>query len=397
MSGPGSTTRARTIVSLSSDYGVGSVEERRAKHFTGYQDGLAEAAARLGHRFEVVGPSGTEGPAPQGLADAAHRRLDRGDVDLAMVYEGRLEHLEVFARVAADHPRTRVLVNLFKSEHPLDLPRERGDRRRDRTSHRRAVDGSVARLTERLARLALPTNLVITAETERRALLARSLGLRIGGAWPVHSQLAEAAEPVPTARPPDGSVRVLVQVPWHKANPATLREVGTVIRAVVRLRSGDGRVRFSIAGRFADRPRLARRVRRLAGDGVTVIDRSLDDDAYRELHDAHDVVWLPVRGAYNVQSSGKALDGLVRGLPVLAPAGSYGATEQVRWVPGAPSYGATTEAIEVLLRLPDLVEVLRAELTGRLDAVRAAYSPVTSVRRLLAISGLEGPDDGRRP
>ncbi len=82
---------------------------------------------------------------------------------------------------------------------------------------------------------------------------------------------------------------------------------------------------------------------------------------------------------------------------MLAPAGSYGASEQSRWVPGAPSYGSTEEAIELVLRLPWLLATWRAALHERLPEVRTALHPRSSILGLLGLAGLsvtDGPTDG---
>ncbi|MEY3020167.1 MAG: hypothetical protein RLZZ272_1151 [Actinomycetota bacterium] len=386
--------RSWCIVSHAPRYGVGGRAERLGMHFTGHQDGLAAAAAELGHRFEILGAPSEDTAASGDPVAAVRRRLAEGGVDLVVVYEGRLEQLAAFAELARDHPGTRVLLNLFKSERHLDTPRSRGSRRADLARLRRRRDDALTGPTGPFTALVPPDNLVLTAETERRALLARSLGLRVVGAWPLHSQLAVAPLPPPTERP-DGPPRVLIQLQAHKVEDATMRELARVIGTSGRL--APDRVRWVLAGRVGTERRLVRSVGRLERLGVEVVDGGLSDDAYRALHDASDVVWLPVRGAYNTQSSGKALDALARGLPVLAPAGSYGASEQSRWVPGAPSYGSTEEAIELVLRLPWLLATWRAALHERLPEVRTALHPRSSILGLLGLAGLsvtDGPTDG---
>lgn len=386
MSHPTPGTAARTIVSLAPRYGVGSELERVAAHFTSHQDGLAAAAAELGHRFEVIGSAGADPTDPVGPVGAARARLAEGPVDLVLLYEGRLALLAPFAELATAHPSTRLLLNLFKSERHLDTPRSRGSRRADRARLRARRDRALAEVTAALSSLTIPENLVVTAETERRVLLARSLGLPVAGAWPLHSQLA-LGPPPPEPDRPGRPLRVLIQLQAHKVEDATLRELHDVVRSVARLGAGTSVLHWALAGRTDGGGRRVRLLRRLERLGVEVAGGGLDEGAYRDLHDSSDVVWLPVRGAYNAQSSGKALDALVRGVPVLAPAGSYGATEQSRWVAGAPSYGSTEEAIELVLRLPDLVPAWRSALRDRLDEVRRAYHPRTSVHRLLELSG----------
>lgn len=383
----GVSAPGRTIVSLSPRYGIGTEAERVSSHFTSHQDALAVAAEGLGHRFEILGSRGEDPSDPSGPERAAGPRLAEGAVDLLVLYEGRLAHLAPFTELAREHPTTRVLVNLFKSERHVDTPRSRGSRRADLARLRRRRDDALAGLIADHATLAPPANLIVTAETERRALLARALGLPVAGTWPLHSQLALAPPPAPSER--SGSpVRVLIQLPVHKVERATMRELGTVIGAVDRLARGS--VHWVLAGRLRADGRLARHVGRLERRGIEVVGDGLSDDAYRDLHDASDVVWLPVRGAYNTQSSGKALDALVRGVPVLAPAGSHGAAEQTRWVPGAPSYGSTEEAIELVLALPALLATWRAALRVRLPELRRAHHPRTSIERLLDLAGLAG-------
>ena len=390
------------ILSVAPQFGAGRIPF--AGHEEIYQLGLARAAADAGVAWAILAPvtakvaDGSVVPCLDASnVDAIAASLDRylhaypseqGTMTGVVVYEADTRLAAAIARVAADHPDTRFLVNLFLAEPGLDAPLVR--RKRFATQREVSAYGP-GPLADRLARLAgieWPVNLRLTAETVEKALLARSVGMPVSGTWRLHSARAERDFPAgavaPAQRDPDSALRVLVALRSSQLHPPLVQDVVDVIERVARAGGGDA-IEWVMAGRFDDHPRVTQALRRLRRAGVLIddADRPLEPDAYARMFLDADVVWMPAIWPYRVQSSGKALDALVLGRPVIAPAGTAAAAAMQRWVPGAPTYSSSSEAAQLLLRLPSLHSLLREELESQSGEIRAALHPRATVEWLL--------------
>ena len=402
-------SRPIEVLSVAPHFGTGSIPF--AGHEEAYQLGLASAAASIGVAWTILVPERSSvetadtvrclDPAgPDRIARSleeflAGREPSDGCTTCVVVYEGNVDLAAAVATLARAHPQTRFLVNLFRSEAGLEAPLVR--RRSDAVAVELAPF-SPETLSVRLkaiGRLEWPKNLVVTAETEQKALMARSAGIPVDGVWQLHSQMAIDAAPPSTAltHAEDASerhrqrwqVRVLVGLRSSQLHLPIVRDVIDVIDGVCR--HDRESLRWVMSGRFDTDRRTRTALRRLERAGVdlsaTAHDGPLANDAYARQFLAVDALWMPTAWPYRVQSSGKALDALVLGCPVIAPAGTAGARAMGRWVPGAPSYGSTTEASQLFLRLPTLIGTLREGLAASSEAIRAAYSPQATVRWVL--------------
>ena len=373
----------RRFLSVSDRYRTGTPQG----HTSAYQQALAAAAERAGHTFTLAGPA-ERVAADDPLVTLRLSRRDwptiarevaghlRGaEPHNVLVYEGSVDALAAFTAVAPELDGHTVVMDLFGPGWPLDVPRD---------GERRGVDVRTdpARRAAALAALAapLPPNVVVLADTERRAFLARSRGLDVAGVWPTYSILAapeadlraaDAAD-APDAPTPDPAHVVIALSAWQlKGDPGTVRDLDDVLRRASRRTPA---LRFSHLGGVSDRHTPRRLRARLAAlPGAADGPLSVADYAARLA--GAGVVWPPKRDQYATQSSGKALDALVAGRPVLLPSGSAGQVEQERWVPGAPSYRSRTELWDLLAELPDLVAPWAAALAAQRDAIRAHYSP----------------------
>jgi hypothetical protein len=223
------------FLSVSDRYVSGALDG----HPWSYQEALAAAAGRAGHTFTMAAPA-ERVAADDALVTLRLLRRDwptiarevaahlRGAAPhVVLVYEGSVEALAAFAEVAPTLDGHTVVLNLFGPGWPLDVPRD---------GERRGVDVRTdpARRAAALAALAapLPPNVVVLADTERRAFLARARGLDVAGVWPTYSILAapeadlraaDAAD-APDATTPDPA-HVVIALPFRcstmkKAPPA---------------------------------------------------------------------------------------------------------------------------------------------------------------------------------
>jgi hypothetical protein len=301
-----------------------------------------------------------------------------------LLYEGALAWLPAFDVLAADHPRVRFIVNLFFPEAALNTPS---------TSIDAIVQPVPVRVREQDNRAAMigahrpspQSNVTVLAETEERRFLAEALGVAVAGVWPLHSLLS--ASPVP-ARSLDASrpIRVLIPLAPRQVKPRVMRDIDFITRQVDRA-TVDRRIDWTIAGPLARDARAMRVIGRALRSGLALQPEELELGDYAALFAAHDAVWFPIRGHYTTQSSGKALDALVTGTPIVAPAGSYAAKQQQRWLPGAPAYDGSREAVELLLRLPVLIAGWQRALSDCNGAIRTTYSAATALEVLLDHSG----------
>ena len=397
------------VLSVAPGFGIGAVPF--AGHEETYQLGLARAASDAGLQWTILAAETatfTDGPVvacldrtgPEAIATSLEqhllRRASAGDRNTGVVvYEGSSALASALAPVAARHPHVRFLINLFRAERGLDVPlvrRKRHGTQRELADYAR--DALLARLAP-LAAITWPDNVRITAETDAKALLARSVGIPVVDVWRLHSAMAErdpSEEPLAPQRRPGGPVRVLLAARSSQLHPPLVDDVIEVMARVARV-DGGRTIEWVMAGRFDDHPRVGDALQRLQRAGVRIdrADRPLEPDAYARMFLDVDAVWMPTVWPYRVQSSGKALDALVLGRPIVAPAGTGPALAMQRWVPGAPAYGSLTEAAQTFLRLPSLLGLLRSELERQADTIRATHHPSVTVEWVCERLGGEPP------
>lgn len=378
--------RLQRILSIAPRYRPG-VDGSSGGHYTPYQDDLQAAASRLNLDYRILAQRSVmsvkgvdavlDASSAQALARSTLARCQSGDV--VVMYEGSLAMLRALAVVANQRRDVLFLVNLFKPEPGLDFVGTNA-----RTSR-------LATRSNSFSGVEIPKNLLVIAETDERAFLARRLGIDCVGSWRLHStlwnikhELTSVSRSSDQERPAE--LRILVP---HGNSLQAARSLAQVLDSM-QIARGSNSIHFSITG--ADARQLAPRILgpQLEALGAHRLDSPVGRANYASIFAAHDVVWIPQSRSYRTQSSGKALDALVVGRPVIAPEGSWPARETSRWIGGGLTYRTENDLIELLTHLDQRIDALRDRLALQLENIRAAYSPDASLIRILEVVSQSG-------
>ena len=375
-----------SFLAVSERYRSGFIQGHDSSHYVS----LADAAQREGHSFSVAALGAMvdaqdplvsvhlPSPGWETIAPVLGRELVSRPASVIVIYEGSLDALRALVPIARSAPEHVFVVNLFRPERPLNVPVQRRMHpwRRYRIKQGVPLEASLR---------TLPPNIRVVADTERRAFLARAYGLPVLGVWPLHSTLATYP-----AQSGDefGAGHVLVAISdWQmRGDPDTVQHIESVLRSARRALPNLRFERLGSSLQPANRPKEAHRLlRRLPDSGSGKDGLPLAEYARRIRSSA--VVWLPKLGLYTTQSSGKALDVLVSGRPLIAPSGTFGDIEQRRWVPGSPSYRSEGELLEVLGHLALHAEHWATMLARSRSEIIEHYSPGRTIRELAHLAG----------
>ena len=356
-----------------------------AGHNASFHESLALAARKAGHTFTVAARA--KGAAENdelvsvrlaskswyAIADQLTYELRDAAPRIVMVYEGDLQCLEAFKQLARDATQHVFLINLFRPEHLLNMPRNAISRRTTSDAF-----GSLTELADEL-----PPNVKVLAETDRRARIARHLGLDVLDTWPLHSALAGMADIGNVGRTAPALALIAVNNWQLEHHHSTLSDLHAVLR---RSRRWAPDIQFELLGSVnLSRRRWAPRrgvLRRLPGSSTGPLPMA----GYACRLASAGIVWLPTQDYYTGQSSGKALDALVLGKPLLIPSGTFGQQQQDRWVPGALTYRTLTELFDILDKLPAMIEGWTFDLRSQRTAIREEYSADHAIARLHEIA-----------
>lgn len=363
--------------------------------------GLVAAAASAGHDAVILAPREfvprQEGHVVPVLTDRknaqqvsidlqAYIRSEIGDQKAVVLhYEGDTSTVDALDNAAAGLPRVMFVVNLFSPEPEFVVPSRPPRSWRDALIAGRR--GTV--LGRRDLSRALPDNMVLLADTDRRMLIGRSLGLPIAGVWPLHSQLSDPTKEFDAVRASNPQPRILVPISARVSDAQLIREVRAVIRSS---REAGAEIDWAISGALASKPKKERDAKRTLGRLADVRTQAHEVDDYADQFLRADVVWMPSRRLYDAQSSGKALDALASGCVLLSPSMSYGYREQMRWVPGVPTYSSVEEATDLFVRLASFLPESRREMDRLSPQIREAYSARSAFSRLMSFASREGDE-----
>ena len=179
--------------------------------------------------------------------------------------------------------------------------------------------------------------------------------------------------------------RVLVPLSTWQLSDGLVDEMISIKKETDKFLDNRINLEFHLTGYLPDQ-KVQHLLTRLSDAGFLITSESRSIEEYARLFSSHDVVWLPNR-YYILQSSGKAVDALVQGTPVIAPVGTYGWKEQNRWVEGAPGYSTSAEARDLFLNLPVFLPVISSELERQNKSIRDRYSPDRTIQDLVKAVG----------
>lgn len=190
---------------------------------------------------------------------------------------------------------------------------------------------------------------------------------------------------------PHDRLRVLVPLADRGYSKDVVRDLATVLQLLGGRRSNSG-IRLTLTGAESEKFSAVIRGPRLERLGARRIVGPADREEYSELFASHDVIWIPDRTLYLSQSSGKALDALVMGRPVIGFDGSWPATEASRWLEEKLTYRDAEGASRVLLGLRQRKDELRGRLAAESARIRSAYAPESTLLRVFELAS--GPAIG---
>lgn len=374
---------------------------RPGSHFVTHTAALAEGFRSIGASCTLLAPEGPEPSdphcravlvtsTPRSTVDSLEGFLTGSTPGVSVLYDGGLRYLEPLCDLAGRFPEERFVLNLLDRDQGLTLePLSHVESRirlaQSRRDHERRTSGI------------LPHNIVLTGDTPQRTMLARGMGLPVDGSWHLHSQLAAFAgdfRPGPNDRDPN-HLRVLLPLSTWNAEPS-LQEIGFAVLRTPELLDPGQRVSWTLSGNL-DRIIGSPILRRLERVGVTIEHRARPVHEFADLFRSHDLIWLPMRRDCATQSSGKASDALAIGRPIIAPAGSYAAREQARWLPDLPDYRKVEEVPVLIAAIFRLMPYASARFAATAEARARHLSAETSAAHVLDLAEHATPDRGGRP
>ena len=375
---------------------------RPGSHFVTHAAELAVGFRSIGASCTLLAPEGPEASdphcravlatsTPRSTIDSLGDFLVGSTAGVSLLYDGGLRYLEPLCDLAGRFPEERFILNLLDRDPGLTLESLSRVEHRIRLSRRRHDYGG------RTSGI-LPTNVVLTGDTPKRTVLARGMGLPVDGSWHLHSQLAAFAgdfRPGPNEHDPN-HLRILLPLSTWNAAPS-LQEIGFAVLRTPELLDPDQKVSWTLSGNL-DRIIGSPVLRRLDRAGVAIEHRARPLHEFADLFRAHDLVWLPMRRDCETQSSGKAADALAIGRPIIAPAGSYAAQEQARWLPpDLPDYRKVEEVPVLIAAMFRLMPSASARFAATAEARARHFSPEASAAHVLDLAEQATPDRGGRP
>jgi hypothetical protein len=349
-------------------------------HNSIFHESLKVAAQELGHNYSIAAPSRRVSAGDpfvgmqlsstswKPIAREVNSYLSSQPPTTVVVYEGSLSTIYAFKEVARQHPKHAFILNLFLREIPLASLKQAP------TDAFKKFGGLEAIVAD------IPGNIRIFSDTSMTQLALRAIGLPVGGIWPHHSALAPPFR-LEETNPEPNCVLVAASPAQLSFDRESLEDLSVAVDLVKRSQG----LSFRMLGGVPSRGPLRGARRRLQSlPGAS--DGPLPLGDYARVMGAASLVWLPTQGIYSEQSSGKALDAMVAGRPVLAPAGTFGQREHERHVPGSLTYRNRQELREILEALPAVLGQWLHDATAAQHRAAAAYSPLRAVEtfRLVA-------------
>jgi hypothetical protein len=301
-----------------------------------------------------------------------------------LLYEGSLALTNEFLILARQFPSVLFVINLFLSEpfYKLDIA-FRGYIDSEIKGISGESQSGIQAFFQDGEKLAQAANFFVLSETETKSFAARLLGITGIKRWHAFSAIFDMRKATQNQTRSSNKHRVLVPFSSWQLTEGLVHDMIS-IKKETEIHLGDrSGVEFHLAGYLPNHD-VQQLLERLSEAGFKITSESRSKEDYAEMFSSHDAVWLPSR-YYVLQSSGKALDALVQGSPIIAPLGTYGWREQNRWSAGTPGYSNVREARDIFLNLQYFLPAIASELERQNDAIRDYYSPSETILSLTSL------------
>lgn len=316
---------------------------------------------------------------PDDLSDAITLwiNLHRNGSDLTIfAYEGSLDLILKLSKAASVSKDVKFVINLMSPEPGLVNP----------GTWNHFIGASIKsdytfKVEKVLEVLKLNANMRVSADTEARSILAKSLGVRIDSVWSGrsvanHTNQIESEDLIGRERSDSNYIRVLISVDIHRFSFYQLLQCIRAIRFVdVFTKKINTNYLWVFNFNRSELP-LHKRILLifLNRNKTEFIKHKVELTEYNKRILDSDLVWLPFNSYYVTGSSGRFDDALMNGKPVLTRSGTYGDRELQKWIPGYPSYVNISECVQILSNLPSILPFLSNCILGKMQEIEAYCS-----------------------
>jgi len=223
----------------------------------------------------------------------------------------------------------------------------------------------------------LPRNLILTAETLSRTLLAKSLGLKIQSPIEIYSSLS--GQSFPENKSTYGH-HILVPYFIEDVDKARL---ATLLFSLRKLNLHN--YTFTLLARTSKLNWYKIFLAKISRIETNLVIGNLSFDNYSKLFTSVDSVLFLETKLYNTHSSGKALDAICLRIPALTASGTYHHKIYEKWVPGIPSYRDKSDFLQCFAMWKQIHESIKIELVKNNDLIQNSYSPSRYFEDLFAL------------
>jgi hypothetical protein len=306
------------------------------------------------------------------------------------IYEGSIHLLEVLRPVFRRFANVKFVINLFGQENFMSTPAPKNiyrntlaaELRRRRTSDQIQLDD-------------WPDNLSIVAETPQKLLMAKGIGLPVRGVWP--GMLINKIEPqAPRASwAIEGkSFNIVIPLSKDQMDFRSYRQIVKISRRFSGINFDDKTVKLQLIIQEHDLSFRKRIFGKLLRRKISFGENVEGQDSYIRYLESASLVWIPYGVRYMSNSSGKVLEALGVGKPVLMEAGTFGDRIMQSWSPGFPTYRGTGELFQVLATIPIWFPVAADEIHANRDQIVSQFSPRVCLEFIIRLGSVEESRSG---
>jgi hypothetical protein len=350
-------------------------------HYSVFQDALFEESIKMGLRFQILSRSDVSGDGAIPLLRSTHFEEnvtiienfldDRTEVSHFFVYEGELELIGPISRLASRFPKVKFVLNMMRADVPIATPASK----KYRIELKKFLKSEIK---QNFCSLTIPNNVKILCETDSRSFLLETLGIHPTGNFPTFSQFTRGRTIYEIDNNKSLERTNPLQVFFPRAISVKDKKYFSkflVLIFLLRKELQKKDLEFNILSHNLLTQILIKAVTLLLGNRQVHSELlPLSEEDYWLNFSHADLIVLIETPLYMTQSSGKAIDALVAGTPVLATSGTYGAKECDRWIEGFPSFTSMNQLAQVLCMGKDLAAIAHSTLREKKIQIRNYYS-----------------------